>query len=318
MRRGSAAVHVIRSIRPTDLVALVTFETRAFPNEARTRDRLDREPTRPLPVGAILEHWISLDNRHTLVAAEGLAIHGLVSARHRAGRSMIEVDWLVLPSDVGSEDLSSDILHKLCESGISSSVRRIFLRLPKDSPLAGAVVRAGFVKYGSETLFRGVPQSSLTAASPEDEFRALENEDKHGLFRLYHAAVPQQVRAAEGMTFEEWDEVRDSVSGHIKEYVGCQDDRVWSWVRIIRRNGFGQFQFLLHPERPDMLQDVLSCALSKFEDQEVVWALIPEYQYGMGNVLREDWGFEEVAEYNTFVRHLTVRVPQVQLVPARG
>lgn len=309
---------MIRTIRPTDLVALVTFETKAFPNQAKTRDRLEQEPTRPLAVGAILEQWITLDNRQTLVVAEGLTIRGLVSARHRAGRSALEVDWLVPGQEEDSDELSSDLLTQLSETGGQAGARRIFLRMPKASPLLGAAHRAGFLVYGAETLFRRDASPSVDSPPEIEGLRPREKGDDVGIFRLYHAAVPQSVRTAEGMTFEEWDAARDAGVGQQREYVYLQEDHLWAWLQVTRRSGCGQFRLLVHPRHEEALRPLLHYALSSFGKHEALLALIPDFQSRLQFLLTEGWGFEEVAQYNTLVRHLTVRVPEAQLIPAQA
>jgi len=311
-------VRVIRSIRPTDLVALVTFETKAFPNEAKTRDRLAQEPTRPLAVGDILEQWITLDNRQTLVVAEGLTIRSLVSARHRAGRSALEVDWLVPGQEEESGELSSDMLTQLSESGGLAGARRIFLRMPKESPLLSAAHRAGFLVYGAETLFRRDSATSFETPPELAGLRPREKGDDVGIFRLYHAAVPQSVRVAEGMTFEEWDEARDAGAGQQREYVYLREDHLQAWLRVTKRSGYGQFQLLVHPRHEEALSPLLHYALSSLGKHEAIFALIPDFQGRLQLLLTESWGFGEMARYNTLVRHLTVRVPEAKLVPARA
>ena len=49
-----------RPPRPTDLVALVTFDGVVRANQAVTRDRLGKAPGTPRPFSAAVEQWLHL------------------------------------------------------------------------------------------------------------------------------------------------------------------------------------------------------------------------------------------------------------------
>ena len=80
---------------PTDLVALVTFDGRVYPNEAKPLEQLGLdERTRPLETA--LEQWFSFaTGKHTWVSVRGATIRGLITARRRAKPSVWEVDALI-------------------------------------------------------------------------------------------------------------------------------------------------------------------------------------------------------------------------------
>lgn len=319
---------VVRHLRPTDLVALAAFEAKDLPNEARTRDCIDRDRRRPFAIATVLEQWLAAEDRQTLVAGGGLAIRGLVSARQRSGRSAWEVDWLLLDGDKsddrtlrGPQDGASlALLERLAEEAVRLQVQRIFLRVPKESEVVGAAARAGFVAYGTEALLRRGPSDLVlpTDESPSLELRPRGKEDELAVFRLYHGAVPPQVRSMEGMTLEEWRATRDVQFGQQREFVWCEEDRVRAWLQVNRSSGCGQFRLLLHPEDEGRVKELVAYALGQLSRRDPALALVPHYQPSLRSVLKEVWGFEEVAEYETLVRQLAVRVPEARFVPARA
>lgn len=314
----SGTAPAVRHLRPTDLVALAAFEVRAFPNQARTRDCLDRDRRRPLAITTVLEQWIAAEDRQTLVASSGLGIRGLVSARHRAGRDAWEVDWLVLEQDGEEERAAIALLERLGEEAVKARVQRIFLRLPKESDLAGAASRAGFLQYYSEVLLGRGPNEPPPAHEPAIALRPRQTGDELGLFRLYHGAVPPQVRSKEGMTLEEWCATRDVRFWQQREFVWSEGDRVRGWLQVNQGSGSGQFRLLLLPEDEGHMEDLVIAALARLGRSKRVLVLVPHFQPGLGTLLTQAWGFEPVTEYQNLVRQLAVRVPEARMVPVRA
>lgn len=310
----------VRHLRPTDLVALAAFEAKDLPNEARTRESLERDRKRLLAVSTVFEQWIAAEDRQTLVAASGLAIRGLLSARHRSGRSAWELDWLVLEGNQADDWTALALLERLAEEAVKAQVQRIFLRVPKDSERTAAAMRAGFTAYGTETLLRRGPSDTVSATteSMAMELRPKQKDDELALFRLYHNAVPAQVRSMEGMTLEEWYATREAQFGQQKEYVWSEGDRLRGWLQVNRGNGCGQFHLMVHPEDENRLEDLVVQALAHLPRKEPVVALVPHYQPSLRSLLMEVWGFEEVAEYENLARQLAVRVLEARFVPVRS
>jgi hypothetical protein len=343
---------MVRPLRPTDLVALAAFETKAFPNEVRTYDCLAGGHRRPLAIATVLEQWLVAEDRHTLVAPSGLGIKGLISARHRAGREAWEVDWLVLapdgpaprrtepypagqptelfPAEAGphpamatgahaeDEAAAQALLDGMAEAAVKAQVQRVFLRLPQASPLVSLAPRSGFVLYGSETLLRGRAPDRPLENLPGLELRPRRKVDELGIFRLYHSAVPPQVRSMEGMTLEEWRATRDDRFWQQREYVWSERDRIRAWLQVNRGGGDGQFRLLIHPEDEGRLNDIVGMTLTHLLRKKAVRALVPHFQPSLRSLLEEVWGFDEVAEYQNLARHLAVRVPEARLVPVRA
>src|SRR5436309_15596114 len=86
---------------PTDLVALVSFDGRVHPNEAKPLDRLGLDD-RAHPLESTIEQWFSFaTGKHTWVSVRGTTIRGLISARRRAKPPAWAVDAL---SDVEEDE----------------------------------------------------------------------------------------------------------------------------------------------------------------------------------------------------------------------
>ena len=150
------------------------------------------------------------------------------------------------------------------------------------------------------------------------ELRQRQKSDELGIFRLYHVAVPPHVRSMEGMTLEEWRATRDVQFWQQREFVCSQEDRVRGWLQVNRGGGCGQFRLLLHPEDAFRLEGFVALALARLRRKQPVLALVPYFQPDLQSLLKEAWGFEEVAEYESLARQLAVRVPEARLVPARA
>ena len=85
----------VRTVRPTDLVALVAYDGRVYPNEAVTRDRIGKEMS-PHPLETALEQWFSFaTGRHTWISVKGATLRGLASARRRGSKAAWELDCLI-------------------------------------------------------------------------------------------------------------------------------------------------------------------------------------------------------------------------------
>ncbi len=308
---------VIRTIRPTDLVALAAFERRSFPNMALTRGRLDGSHSFAATVGTILEQWIISENRHTVVAMHGLAIHGLASARHRKGRSVWEIDSLVVASGTDAEEVALPLVDEVLRQAIRAGVRTVLLRLEQGNPMLMVVRRAGFTPYLHETLLRRRGRFDLEEEMPELAGRRNRlKADDLPLFRLYCDATPTPVRAVEGMTLHEWKEHQDTAAGRVGEIVWCEGDRCWGWLQVAAAGGHGELRVLCVPESADRLATAIGYGVARLTKGGLVLALVPDYQAVQSRLLMDRFGFYEAGRYVTLAKQLAVRVGQVRTAPA--
>jgi len=316
---------IARPLRPTDLLALVSFWARSRPplapngaryrNEARTWERLGIEERGfhlPWPVGATLEQWLPLaGRRHTSVAVRGLNVRGLASARRRGARRAWEVDYLVAPS--ADESVCLSLLEQLARGLGGAGVEKVFLRLDAASDLLAAVRQAGFFPYLRERLLRidGAPPGLGPSSLPLRQRRI--SADILPLFHLYNASVPAAVRRHEGVTLREWLAAQEK--GPCQHLVLSDDPtgRVTAWLRVAKGARGSRFNVLSERGEAVPLDCLLAAALSYLADRRPIFCLVPEYQRTLARNLIE-MGFRPVAEYVVLVNRL-VR-PVEETVPA--
>lgn len=313
---------MIRTIRPTDLVALVAFEGRCPPNEARVRAALGRTTQRPMPVTAILDQWSPFEGHHTWVAAEGFSIRGLVSARWRTGRSAWEVDWLMVDTSGDPDRVALELLEQVGREGGEAGAERVFLRLPSTSAHLEAARRAGFWPYAHETLFRWEP--GPRPAAPADSplvlsLRPKTKADDYGIFRLYNQTVPEPVRRAEGVAFREWRDTQERGAGRRRDWVVEQEDgRIVVWLRAARSRAGGVFDLMVHPDFAGSTGDLVRFAMSRLDTRTPAFCLAPNYQPVLGRVLAEDMAGQEVTRYTQAIKFIAVQAPAQALSPIRA
>ena len=66
--------------RPTDLVALVSFDGEVYENQAVTREGLGKPPAAPHALTATIQRWLGR-GRQVWIDVRGRQIHGIATAR---------------------------------------------------------------------------------------------------------------------------------------------------------------------------------------------------------------------------------------------
>lgn len=311
---------MIRSVRLTDLVALISFNNRAFLNEAKAIPALGQGVGRPLPLGAFLKEWLSLEeNRHTWISTQQQQIQGLLSTRNRGGQRVWEVDRLLLSPRADIEEVCLALFDYLSAVGGEVGVEKVFLRLGAESPLLEVARQAGFTHYTTETLYsRESPSDIGGKLHPLEGLRSKSSSDEHALFQLYNLAVPTQVRRAEALTFQEWRETRErgwDARGR-REFLIERKGRVAAWLQIALSGRIGYLDLLVHPEEGGQAGPLLELGLRCLRGRFPILSLVPDYYAGITGLLKEK-GFSEVGQFYSFVKQLTVRVRLPSLMPVR-
>lgn len=291
-----------RPVRLTDLVGLISLEWGAYRNEARPWERLGSASGGggPHPLESALEEWFSFaTGRHTWVDVRRQTIHGLASARRRAGGSLWEVDCLI----ASEEGVCLRLLDRLCQDAARSGVERVFLRLRADSPLLPVARRASFAPYVMEQLWRGTAPGGATPPTGLP-LRQRSTADSFPLFRLYSLAVPVAVRQAEAPTLREWLGALDlRRGGRGLELVRESEGAVVAWVSIARGDGTTRLAFLLHPAEHEHLDALLAAVLARVEGGRALSCLVPTYAVALASALAAR-GFQGQDEYVSLVRRL--------------
>lgn len=234
--RGLRAMTDTRAPRPTDLVALVTFDEEVRENLAVTRDHLGASNEPPRPLAAAIEQWLHL-GRRTWINVSGREIRGIATARELTSRTAWEIDTLVdAPGSDGAVVL--DLLRQAARAARDAQATHLLLRTPVGSVAAEQAPRAGFRPVMLERLWIGEPPT--TAVTGGVVVREATDADSYPRFQIYSRTLPVTAREAIAMTVEEWQSVQDYRWVERGGVVLCaeQDGRV---VAVARASKTGQF-----------------------------------------------------------------------------
>ena len=163
--------------------------------------------------------------------------------------------------------------------------------------------RAGLFLSHAETLYQSrglsVPANLPSGVRPKTAA------DEHGLFRLYSAATPSEVRALGGMTLDQWTASRTRVgrSTRISEYVLEAQSLLVGWLRVVvGRLGKADVAVMLNPEHTvDDASALLHLGLAEVPEGRAANVLAPEYQTAVRRAAESD-GLTTGAELQVHVR----------------
>ena len=301
-----------RSVRPTDLVALVSYDGEVYPNEALSWERLARGEGGPHPLENALEQWFSFaTGRYTWISVKGQSIRGMLSARRRGGGLAWEVDCLIHTDP--DPDLIASLVERMTDDASRAGTRRIYLRLRDDAPSQPMVRATGFVPSRREALW--VAERGNEPAIADPPIRPREKEDALALFSLYNAAVPPAVRGLEATTLQEWTAFMETrgFGSKAEEWVLEEEGQLTGAIRLARRRSAGWLELTSRPENR-WLDALLAAGLRRLRGKRNTYALAPEHAAGMGALLAAE-GFSEVATAVTLVKRIAV--PIAELEPAQ-
>ncbi len=193
-----------RAPRPTDLVALVTFDEEVRENQAVTRDHLGAPNDTPRPLAAAIEQWLHL-GRRTWISLAGREIRGIATARELTSRAAWEFDTLV-DAPEADDQVILDLLRQAARAAREAQATHLLLRTPRESAAAEYAPRAGFRPVVQERLWMGSPQ---VEPHPHIHVREATDADTYARFQVYSRALPVTAREALAMTVEEWEAVQD-------------------------------------------------------------------------------------------------------------
>lgn len=307
---------MIRSLYPIDLILLPSFSRRVPPNEAITRDNPGK--TSVLSPVAFLERWFPLGcRRHAWVLADGVRILGVVSIKSCCSPTV----WQVCCLQAGDEECCLALLDRVSAAAAKRGVRRIFLRLLSTSLLIDGARHAGFSCYGVDYLYRYHGQGERRAAEAPGPYllRPRSKGDEYGLFQLYNAAVSLQVRTAEGMTLEDWQECRGRGSWleRHREFVVQKQGNLVGWLRVATAGGAGCFEIMFHQLDEDVLEWLVNNGLMCLDGKSPVLCVALAFQGQLLSLLQR-LGFEQVGEYSTLVKEIAITVREPHFVPERA
>jgi hypothetical protein len=225
----------------------------------------------------------------------GISLTSLASARVRSGIRSWEIDRLQF-EDPGQ---AFELLEQAVYSAGCRGAERVFLRVPCDSELVNTARKVGFFPYFKETHLAGAGttyNTSITGFSVEHRTPA----DLQGLFQLYNAATPQEVRLGIGITIDQWNDSQEPAQTQRNESVLKLDGKIVGWRMCESFSKATAGQTLGHPEYPDSTRYLIdiSCHTQNW--------LVPNYQQNVAELL-ERQGLQEVGRYTMLIK--TVSMP---------
>jgi len=303
----------VRTVRPTDLVALAGYDGRVRPNEAVTRDRIGTQAS-PHPLETALEQWFSFaTGRHTWISVKGMTLRGLASARRRGSKAAWEVDCLIHAEE--DPGVLMSLLDRVVEDAGRGGAEKVFLRVAAESDVLHAACSTGFSLYMNERLLIKEGSSPLPAGAPA--LRRWGRADAYPTFRLYSHWAPEPVRRVEAATFREWLASREAISPsrgtsqwaleHEGEIAGC--------LRVAADGEVGRFDLLADPSAPELLDALIDAALARLSEQSQLLTLVPEYARPLLERL-EEREFEEREAFVVLARRTTRPVPVAERAQA--
>jgi hypothetical protein len=311
---------MIRAVRPIDVAALRAFLGRAGAVELTTHTWPKVQPeSGHLPLMGVLGQALGQSGRRRgmWVAAVGGHLAGYAVARARCDGMVWDVEHL----HTAEQTAAIELLEHVCGQAAQSGARRVFLDVPAGSDGVGLAHRAGFERYASSSLMRLAPPFRVNkniALAARPRLRA----DEHELFRLYNAAVPAPVRAAEAMTYEEWSALHRGSKKWTPSLFGDRHQFVWElgsgligWMEVVYGQKSQFLEFMVHPQYESMLDRLVGYAMTQVSEKAPVYAAARDYQAALASAL-ERAGFAPAGEVEILVRQLAARVPEPKLIPA--
>lgn len=304
---------MIRSLHLTDTAALLVFLIQSPSNEAKVRDRLSSREVELLAAVPLLRSCLLSDDKQcSFVCVNQGFIQALVSLQSCRGPGAWMIDRLLLSP--GREELCNGLLERAGFAGDKTRAERLFLRLDSSSPAVEMAKKAGFNHYLTEYLYYMDEAHQTEPLQFSLVLRPRYSTDEHGLFRLYNAAAPLQVRSSEGMTLQEWSQSRDKYANW--ELVMEKGGEISAWLRIRLGRTAGRFEIVTELNSEEQGQ-LVSYSLFALKGRHPVYCLVSEYQQQLQRIL-EERGFSRAASYACLSKQLAVRVREPQLVPLQA
>jgi hypothetical protein len=311
---------MIRVLRLPDLVGVGMFLRKGGAEEltSHTWPRVQPE-TGHFPSGTAVWQTIGMSWERAWISADGRTVNGLISARPRCGGLVWDVEHLLT---AGGETASAEaLLEAAGQYAVTHGGRRIFLEVADDERGNGLSRRAGFERYTTTTIYK-LPAPFKLPTLETLEGRPRLRVDEQPLFNLYGAAVPQLVRSAEALTYDEWSALHRGKKKWAPTLIGDRHQFVWEvgaslagWLEVVYGQKSQYLDLLIDPKYESMIDRMVSFALKQVSEKAPVYVSVRPYQTVLGAAL-ERRGFVVGGRYDVCVRQLSVRVPERQLVPA--
>lgn len=304
---------MIRSIRPTDLIALSRFNALAQPNQAMSPEQLPPFERASMP--RLVRDVLSLEGTlNTWVMTADARIQGVVAARERVRVPAWDIERLQGRLDTDPDAVLGDLLGYVAVVAAENSVERLFLRTQQDAPASGAARKSGFTAYAQETACVLPPPAEPQAAVPEIRNRT--PLDEHDLFRFYSQVVPADVRRVTGMVREEFEVLYPAGRSRSSQdrILQAADGRILGWSRFRRHGAKLIAEIITDAADQESIRLLLQDLGSRIQRHQVAILVIPHWQELLGLEVAR-LGGTPIAHFDALCRHLAVRVRLPAFVP---
>ena len=311
---------MIRVLRLPDLVGVAMFLRRDGTREltSHTWPRVQPEAGH-LPTSSAIWQTLGVSWERVWLSTADRQVDGLMVARPRCGGLVWDVEHLLTAG--GEPGPAEELLEMLGQHAAAHGGRRVFLEVPDDANGAELARKGGFEKYTTTTVYRLSAPFKIPALETL-EGRPRLRVDEQPLFNLYGAAVPQLVRSAEALTYDEWSALHRGRKKWSPTLIGDRHQFVWEvgaslagWLEVVYGQKSQYLDIMIDPKYESMVDRMLAFALKQVSEKAPVYLVVRPYQTVLAAAL-ERRGFAVGGRYDVFVRQLSVRVPERSLVPA--
>jgi len=243
---------------------------------------------------------------------------GFAQARLRPGGD--EADVVFLAPSLGrqeAEEIWRSLLAGMVASLAHHRVQRVFARLSDELEAARLFLEAGFMLYTREDVF--LLEQMPAEEAPRGLLKPAGEEARWGIARLYAAATPQVVRAAEGMGNAAAGAGMCRVAGGAQSFVWNKGGEIAACVRLVSGPQGHWMHVLIHPDEAARAEEILRDALSHLPKEGAgrVFCSVRAYQAHLRGPL-QDIGFRFLTGQSVLVRQnaIPVKVAEPRRAPA--
>jgi GNAT superfamily N-acetyltransferase len=323
----SEVAPMIRALRPTDILAYLTFYNRLPRGRTEAVSGPAEVTARALPLLiGFLGRSLALElGRETWVQIDHGRISGLVAAKRREGADIWDVDQLqVLPS-MDASRTATRLLEQLLSAAVDEGISKVFLRLDDGDPAQDWVRQVGFFRYCHETTYYRPEVPTFARSTVDPRIRRRRPADHHSLFQLYCGTVPFRVRQAEGLTLHEWRwtdgwavgpvGLRSVMGTSRGDYIVDAVSNAVAWLQV---DPSSRRLTILSQDRAGIdLSALVTYGLIRLGAGGPAFCAVRDYQGGLAAALA-DTGFQISRDETLFARGLAVRLPELKLVPVQA
>jgi hypothetical protein len=311
---------MIRVLRLPDLMGVAMFSRRNGTQEWTTHTWPRVQPEQGhMPTGAGLWQTLGMSWERVWISVAESQVDGLNVVRPRSGGLVWDVEHLITAA--GDTDTAGELLDVAGQHAATHGGRRIFLEVPDDESGAELARKAGYEKYTTTTVYRLSAPFKIPALETLDGRPRL-RADEQPLYMLYGAAVPQLVRAAEALTYDEWSALHRGRKKWSPTLIGDRHQFVWEvgatlagWLEVVYGQKSQYLDLLIDPKYESMVDRMLAFALKQVSEKAPVYLSVRPYQTVLAAAL-ERRGFAVGGRFDLYVRQLSIRIPERSLVPA--